>query len=112
MKLHGIFLLILTLHGNVFSLKVLSMKDGVVPQDDARATILNTTSIKNLHQMTLCGRFKTPYLPKMINIVQTIIYIEGMWSLNRLDMRSCDKRFPGCTQFYKEALGKNREQFE
>lgn len=110
MKLNGIFLIILIillLLGNVFCLKVLSMKDGVVPQDDARATLLNSTSIKDLHQMTLCGRFKTPYLSKMINIVQNIIYIEGMWLLFRFDMRSCDKRFPGCTQFYKEALGKH-----
>ena len=115
MDLNGTFLIISLLLGNVFSLKILSMKHGVVPQDDARATLLNTTSIKNLHQMTLCGRFKTPYISKMINIVQDIIYIEGMWLLSRLDMRNCDQRFSGCTQFYKEALGKqckHTEQFE
>ena len=90
------------------AIRVLTMDDGVLPEHDVKAEILDTASIKQLDQLTICGRFLTPFRPTMINILQDIIFIKDMWLMFRFEMRSCERRFPGCTEYYKESLSQAR----
>ena len=90
--------------GSAMCIRVLKMSDDVLPEHDVRAEILNTASIKNLDALTICGRLWSPFRPHMTNVLQDIIQIKNLWFLFRYDMRSCERRYPGCTQFYKETL--------
>ena len=90
--------------GSAMCIHVLKMSDDVLPEHDVRAEILNTASIKDLDALTICGRLWSPFRPHMTNVLQDIISIKNMWLLFRFDMRSCERRYPGCTQFYKETL--------
>ena len=92
------------------AIRVLTMDDGVLPEHDVKAEILDTASIKQLDQLTICGRFLTPFRPTMINILQDIIFIKDMWLMFRFEMRSCERRFPGCTEYYKESLAQKGEK--
>ena len=103
--LNYILLSLAVLNGCVKSIPVLTMDPSISPEDNATAEILDTKIINTLDKMTICGRFKTPYLPFLPNSFQNLIYIKDMWILFMLDMRNCDKRFEGCTKFYQDRLG-------
>ena len=84
-------------------IRVLTMGEGVLPEHDVKAEILNTVSIRNMDKLTICGRLWTPFQPSMTNVLQDVIFIKDMWFLFRYDMRNCENRFSGCTEFYQES---------
>ena len=88
----------------ISSVKVLKLDSSITPGDNVKAEIKDS-SIEKLDQFSICGRFRTPYLPAMKNKMQTLLYRSKLWFLNRLDMVSCEERYPGCTDYYKRAIG-------
>ena len=98
-----IFVLLVFTH-HISSMKVLKLSASVKPEDNVKVEIRDS-SIDKLDQFSICGRFRTPYLPAMKNKMQTLLYRKKLWLLNRLDMVSCDERYPGCTDYYKRAIG-------
>ena len=103
--LNYILLSLAVLNGCVKSIPVLTMDPSISPEDNATAEILDTKIINTLDKMTICGRFKTPYLPFMPNPLQNLIYIKDMWLLFMLDLRNCERTFKGCTKYYQDQLG-------
>ena len=74
-----------------------------------RAEIENS-SLQDCDQFTICGRFRTPFLPgtgMLKNMtIQTLIYSGKMWFLNSIEMRDCElDRYKGCTNYYKHKIG-------
>ena len=74
-----------------------------------RAEIENS-SMHDSNQFTICGRFRTPFLPVMNKnmTIQTLLSGGGgnFWFWNRIEMRDCEKdRYEGCTNYYKEKIG-------
>ena len=74
-----------------------------------RAEIENS-SLHDSNQFTICGRFRTPFLPVMNKnmTIQTLLSGGGgnFWFWNRIEMRDCEKdRYEGCTNYYKEKIG-------
>ena len=88
----------------VMSIPVFTMDPSVIPDDNATAEILNTDTLHTLNAVTICGRFRTPLLPNMLDMIQNLVYIKDMWLLFLFDMKNCD-RFEGCTKFYQDRLG-------
>ena len=83
---------------SVFSIKVIQNRDDVVAKDNSTAEIMNS-AINQLDQVTICGRFRSPYLPGMNNSYQNIIYVEPIWFLYSLDLRNVQvKRWIFITQ--------------
>ena len=71
---------------------------------------IEDSSLAESDQFTICGRFRTPFLPHVLRnmTIQTLIYSGKMWFLNRIEMRDCEEdRYEGCTDYYKEKIGKN-----
>ena len=99
-----IFVVLVFTH-HISSIKVLKLSSSVTPEDNVKVEIRDS-SIDKLDQFSICGRFRTPYLPVMKNKMQTLMYRKKLWLLNRLDMVSCEERYPGCTDYYKRAIGK------
>ena len=61
-----------------------------------------------MDQFTICGRFKSPFLPEILKnmTIQTPIYCGKMWFLNSIEMRDCElDRYKGCTNYYKHKIG-------
>ena len=87
------------------SIPVLTMDPNIRPEDNATVEILDTKIINTLDKMTICGRFRTPYLPFMLNHFQNLVYIKDMWLLYMLDLRNCERTFKGCTKYYQDQLG-------
>ena len=102
MKVLLFYLLLVRL--GVFSIRVIQNRDDVVAKDKSTAEIMNS-AINQLDQVTICGRFRSPYLPGMNNSYQNIIYVEPIWFLYSLDLRNCDHRYRGCTEYYKKNVG-------
>ena len=72
-----------------------------------RAEIENS-SLHDTNQFTICGRFRTPFLPVMNKnmTIQTLLSGGKIWFWNRIEMRDCEKdRYEGCTNYYKEKIG-------
>ena len=92
------------LSSQISSIKVLKLDSSITPEDNVKAEIQDS-SIDKLDQFSICGRFRTPYHPAMKNKMQTLLYRSKLWFLNRLDMVSCEERYPGCTDYYKRAMG-------
>ena len=86
------------------AMRVLQLHDNVSSDDNVTAELANS-SIDKLKQFTLCGRFLAPYLPNMKSNIQSLIYRESMYFMTRIELRSCEDRYPGCTRFYKDDLG-------
>ena len=86
------------------AVRVLQLHDNVSSDDNATVELANS-SIDKLKQFTLCGRFLAPYLPNMKSNIQSLIYRDSMYFMTRIELRSCEDRYPGCTRFYKDDLG-------
>ena len=97
-----IVVLIFTHH--LSSIKVLKLSSNIRPEDNVKVEIKDS-SVHKLDQFSICGRFRTPYLPGMKNRFQTLLYRGKLWLLNRIDMVSCEERYLGCTDYYKRAIG-------
>lgn len=69
---------------------------------------IEDSSLQNHDKFTICGRFRTPFLPDRIKnmTIQSLLYRTNMWFFNRLDMRDCEDRYEGCTNYYKHKIGK------
>ena len=65
--LNYILLSLAVLNGCVKSIPVLTMDPSISPDDNATAEILDTKIINTLDKMTICGRFKTPYIPFIVH---------------------------------------------
>ena len=90
---------------NVDSIKVFSLRKGTTP--DANISVeIEHSEVNHLRRFSICGRFKAPYLPTMENNFQCLLYLRNMWLFNRIDLRGCDKRYEGCTEYYKDKIGK------
>ena len=89
------------------SIQILKMDSDVTPEDNATAEILNTIKINALDEVTICGRFRTPYLPFTKDVIQNLVFLKDMWMLFKLDMHNCEYRYDGCTKYYRDKLGKN-----
>ena len=61
-----------------------------------RAEIENS-SLQDCNQFTICGRFRTPFLPGMLKnmTIQTLMYSGKMWFLNSIEMRDCETDIKG-----------------
>ena len=69
---------------------------------------IEDSSLQNHDKFTICGRFRTPFLPDRIKnmTIQSLLYRTNMWFFNRLDMRDFEDRYEGCTNYYKHKIGK------
>ena len=69
---------------------------------------IEDSSLQEYDQFTICGRFRTPFLPDLIQnmTIQTLLYSSNMWFLNRIEMRHCEDRYDGCTNYYKDKISK------
>ena len=86
------------------AIRVLQLQDNVSSDDNVTVELENS-SLDKLEQFTLCGRFLTPYLPNMKSNIQSLIYRHSMYFMSRIELRSCEDRYSGCTRFYKDDLG-------
>ena len=86
------------------TIRVLQLQDNVSSDDNVTVELENS-SLDKLEQFTLCGRFLTPYLPNMKSNIQSLIYRHSMYFMSRIELRSCEDRYSGCTRFYKDDLG-------
>ena len=86
------------------AIRVLQLQDNISSDDNVTVELENS-SLDKLKQFTLCGRFLTPYLPNMKSNIQSLLYGNSMYFMMRIELRSCEDRYPGCTRFYKDDLG-------
>ena len=87
------------------AIRVLQLQDNVSSDDNVTVELENS-SLDKLEQFTLCGRFLTPYLPNMKSNIQSLIYRHSMYFMSRIELRSCEDRYSGCTRFYKDDLAR------
>ena len=86
------------------AIRVLHLQENIFSKDNVTVELENS-SIDKLKQFTLCGRFLTPFLPNMKSNIQSLVYRKNMYLMCRIELRSCEDRYPGCTEFYKHDLG-------
>ena len=114
-----LFILLLTLAPYVSPLKVFTL--GENSKRSSVVEILNS-SIHELDQFTICGRFLTSSFSTSSNVWQTILFKVfiyhikvlsanqrvqvDMYFLAILTATSCDHFYEGCTKYYKDKLGK------
>ena len=112
-------ILLLTLAPRVSTLKVYTL--GENSKRSSALEILNS-SIHELDQFTICGRFLTSSFTTSSHVWQNILFKVFMSQINLLcanqgvqvDMyflailtaTSCDHFYEGCTKYYKDKLGK------
>ena len=97
-------LLVTTLLSLGVAIRVISTGEGKIQPRDGFAEILNS-SLKDLDEFTLCGRFLTyqftmPYVPW-----QVLLSIEGKTLLCGLVAVPCDHLWPTCTLLHRELIG-------
>ena len=68
------------------------------------AELLNS-SIHEMRQFTMCGRFLTPSFSTEFHVWQNLLFKADMFFLAILTAKSCDQFYKGCTQNYKDILG-------
>ena len=66
------------------------------------------TNVENINDLTVCGRFKNPFLAAAHDIWQNIVYISSfdIWLLAKVVIIDCDDRYDGCNDYYRAKIGR------
>ena len=89
-----------------FALEVVKINN--IEENSNSAVEILDTNVENINDLTVCGRFKNPFLAEVHDIWQNIVYISSfdMWLLAKVVIIDCDDRYDGCNDYYRAKIGR------